>query len=175
MVSDFGRMAKRLRDLKDDLRDEHTKATRKASRSLRTQTRIQLLRNGSVARGVDGLLGDIRERRGDTDPAVLTARTVDMPEWAKYLDKGTGARGGSEYKAPSNPPYQAIRTWAHAKPIVPKHYDTIDEAAGAIANTIAEVGTFGHPFIEETWNGPRGYRNVVEQNKQAIKRALRRL
>jgi len=174
-MSDFSEMAKRLRDLTDDLRDEHKEATRDATRSMRTQTRVQLVRNDSVARGVNGLLGDIRERRGDSDPAVLTARTVDMPEWAKYLDRGTGARGASQFKAPSNPPYQAIRKWAHAKPIVPDEYDTIDEAAGAIANTIAEVGTFGHPFISETWNGPRGYRHVVDKNHQAMKRALRRL
>lgn len=173
-MSDFGNMADRVRNLKDDLRDGHKEATKESMGGLRAAVRLALRRNDSVARSV--LIGNVQE---DPQPPrtqdTITERSVHVPEFAKYLEKGTGSKGVGEFKAPSNPPYAAISEWAHAKPIVPRKYDTIDDAAAAIAQSIAEEGTIPHPFLDPAWNGPRGTRSIIDANVRAMRRALKRL
>lgn len=180
MTSDFSDMADRVRDLKDDLRDGHREATRKAMRRMVTAVENTIQYNRSVARR--NLVNDVQEDPQAGGANTISERSVHVPEWAKYLEHGTGPRGGGtrfpddeSFAAPSKPPYQYIKTWAQAKGIVPRKYETVDDLASAIAVTIAEEGTFPHPFLRPTWYGPRGYRTVVNENKQAMRRALKRL
>lgn len=182
-MSDYADMARRVRRLRDDLEDEHERATRVAMAQMRAAVRSKLRANDSVARRV--LLSDVREGP-TTEPLAgthtVTERRVHVPGFSKYLEHGTGERGREDprgdskhYPAPSPlPPIDPILTWVVAKNVTSDEYDTKVALAQAIAETIGAEGTFPHPFLRPVWHGPEGWHNVVRENRQAMRRALRR-
>lgn len=170
MPTDFSIAAEKVRDLKDDLKDGIEESTEDAMGEMRQEVVLTLARNGSVAR--PELSTDVRENR-KPDPNAITRRAVHVPNWAKYVEYGTGLKGEGKFVSPSNPPYQAIREWAYAKPIVPEKYDSIDAASAAIAQSIADQGTEAHPFLRPTWHGERGYLNVIFEIRSEIRKILR--
>lgn len=180
-MSDFLDAARRVGDLKDDIEDAHENATRSSMKTMQQEVRGQIRANDSVARRV--LVTDVREGvQSLSTPNTLAERAVHVPEWAKYLEHGTGQRGRNtrypddeRYPAPGGlPPFNAILTWVIAKNLQSDTYDSKYALAEAIMNTVAEEGTFPHPFLRPVWHEKRGYTNVIEQNKRAWKRAIRR-
>lgn len=177
-MSDFSDAAKRVSKLKDDLKEGHKRATNNAMTEMRNDVQTTILANDSVARRK--LITDVRHT--ETEAGVLVSRSVNVPGWAKYLEHGTGARGDQtsargrgRYKTPSPvAPIDPILTWIVAKNIVPEEYDSRIALAQAIASTIGAEGTYAHPFLRPVWYSNRGYRNVIDENKRAMRRALRR-
>jgi hypothetical protein len=162
-------MAERVGDLRDDIEDEQRKATEETMDALQSQLRLNIRRNDSVARRV--LVNDVRKAEGET---YVVDKRLTLPEFAKYVEHGTGQKGEGEFPAPSNPPYQAIRRWMRAKGVRPKTGD-FHYSSGLIAQSIAEEGTMPHPFIDPAWYGRMGWRQIYRQNKLALRRALRRM
>jgi len=182
MVDSYGGMADRVRDFADDLEDAFADATESALDDLRDDVRMRLIRNQSVAR--TALLRDVRE-----DPLVpesanaVVARGVNLPEFAKYLEYGTGDRGRTDdlrgsitYDGPSGlPPYDPILQWVVAKNLQSNEYDSQYALAEAIQRTIGEEGTFPHPFVRPAWRGPYGKVGIVTENRRALRRRTRRI
>lgn len=179
MSSDFGEMADRVSDFSDELARQHERETEDAMEEMQSLVQAELRRGDSVARGV--LVGDVRE--GTYGGSAVVSRHVHVPEWAKFTEHGTGARGkqdtlpsGESYEAPSPlPPLDPILTWAIEKNVSPREYDTVYGMVGAIQESIGEVGTKPHPFLRPVWYGTHGYRAVIRANRQAQRTALRRL
>ena len=170
-MGQYSDMATKVRRFRDNLEDEHESATKDAMETVQTELRAALRMNDSVARPV--LIHDIREGEHPTDPQMVSRR-VHLPEWAKYLEHGTGIFSDDGYPPPSNPPFESIRTWFIRKNLTPDKYDSVDSASAAIAEQIATIGNERHPFIGPTWDGPFGKSAVVDANKLAIRRAARR-
>lgn len=178
-MSDYGDMADRVRNFKDNLKDEHDRATKQSMSDMKNAVRSELISNDSVARSV--LIRDIRRSKRELDWA-FTAHSVHVPEWAKYLEHGTGqlsdgtAGDDSSYKAPSPvADIDAIETWVVEKNITPRYYSSQSELAGAIAQTIGEIGNFPHPFLRPVWfNNSTGYQTVVDANLDAFSTAWRK-
>lgn len=179
MTSDFEQMAKQVNNLRDNLEDEHERATEDAMSDMRGMVQGEIRKQDSVARGV--LVSDVRAT-ATTNYETFVEQSVHVPEWAKYLEHGTGQRGqrdvlpdGETYAAPDPvPPIEHIITWIVEKGITPTEYDTVYGLASAIQDTIGMVGTFAHPFLRTTWWGPFGYQHVIDANVNAMSRALRR-
>ncbi len=178
-MSDFGDMAKRVGRLSDKLEEEHERATKESMGTIQTEVQNEIRANDSVARQV--LVSDVRENRYTSSKMV--ARSVNVPEWAKYLEHGTGPKAREDtqpdheqYKAPDPlPPFDPILTWVIAKNLTSEEYDSKTALAEAIMQSIGEEGTYPHPFLRPVWYGARGYQNVVQANKNAMTRALRRM
>lgn len=179
MASDFSKMAKKVGRFRDNLEDEHEQATERAMKTIRREVDATVRGNDSLARRV--LVSDIQHDEKQL-PQFFTARSVNVPEWGKYLEHGTGARGRTDvqpshdqYKAPDPlPPLQPILTWVIAKNLTSDVYDSKTALAEAIQQTIGDRGTFPHPFLRPVWYGTYGYRNVIDENKRAYRRAWRR-
>jgi hypothetical protein len=170
MASDFAIAANKVRDLKDDLEDGIEDSTEEAMGDMKQEVILTLASNGSVAR--PELSTDVRENRKPA-PQAITRRAVHVPNWAKYVEYGTGSQGEGKFEAPSNPPFRAIRKWAYAKPIVPENGRSIYQASAAIAQSIADQGTEAHPFLRPTWRGERGYLNVIYEIRSEMRKILR--
>jgi len=182
MPTTFDKMAARVEDFADDLKDAHDEATDNATDTLQNSVRRNLIAEDSVARRQ--LLRDIRQTKTVIDhPRAFTGYAVHLPEWAKYLEHGTGSRGAKDtlrgsipYPAPSGaPPFDPILTWVVSKPVIPQEYDSQYALAEAIQQRIGQVGTYPHPFIRPAWRGPRGKRQIIAKNKAAMKAAKRRI
>jgi len=180
MTTDFGEMASRVSDMRDELADQHERQTTDAMGTIRREVQATIRANESLARRV--LVTDIKEDAYAGGDAFVS-RHVHVPEWGKYLEHGTGQRGRrdtqpdhDQYKAPSpRPPLDPILAWVIAKNLTSDEYDSRTALAEAIARTIGEQGTFPHPFLRPVWYGTRGYRGVVRANRRAQRIALRRL
>ena len=169
-MGQFADAARKVKRLRKNLDDGHERATRDGMDTVQDNLTRALKFNRSVARPL--LITDITQHARATGEA--TEHVVSMPEWAKYLERGTGPRGDGPYPAPDTPPYDAILTWAKAKPITPREYPTVEDAAAAIALSITEKGTHPHPFIDPVWNGKRGTDQIIAKNRAALSTALRR-
>lgn len=169
-MGQFADAARKVKRLRKNLEDGHERATKDGMDTVQDELARALKFNGSVARPL--LIGDITQHARATTEAA--EEVVSMPEWAKYLNDGTGPRGDGPYPAPDNAPYGAILTWAKAKPITPREYPTVEDAAAAIARSISEKGTHPHPFIEPVWNSTYGTDQIIAKNRQAMSEALRR-
>jgi hypothetical protein len=167
-MGDFADAAKKVKRLSKNLDDSHEAATDRGMDKVQSELQRALRLQGSVARGV--LVQDIEQTTLATSEVAKAA--VTLPEWAKYLERGTGT--GSPYPAPQNPPYGPILEWAQAKPITPIEYATIEDAAAAIAQSIADDGTDPHPFITPVWHGRYGKQYIIDENRRAMSTALRR-
>jgi len=179
-MSDYGDVADKLRDYKHNLKDEHDRKTRESMQSMRNAVSQKLIQNDSVARNV--LIRDIRRSKRELSGS-FTAHSVHAPDWAKYLEYGTGSRARTDTE-PNHEQYPspdgwadigAIETWIVAKNITPQYYDTQSDLARAIARTIGEIGTFPHPFMRPVWfNNSTGYQTVIDANMEAFTTAWRR-
>lgn len=181
MTRSFGDAAKDVLELRDDLADKHDEATEEGINTLQRSVRRHLIRQDSVARTT--LLRDILTGRTvSTDSRTITSRAVHLPDWAKYVEYGTGERGATDsvrgsipYPEPSGlPPFDPILTWVIAKNLTSPKYDSQYALASAIQRTIGDQGTFAHPFLRPAWRNARGKRNIVRLNKRAMSRAVRR-
>jgi hypothetical protein len=176
MPTTFSKMAERVADAAEDMRDAHEDATEDGIDDLQNSVRRNLIGEDSVARAQ--LLRDIRTAKTTIDhPRAFGSHAVHLPDWAKYVEHGTGTRGAGDtlrgsipYPAPSGlPPYDAILTWVIAKNVQPTAYDSQYALAEAIQRTIGEQGTYPHPFIRPAWRGPRGKRNIIARNRAALR------
>lgn len=178
-MSDYSDAADKVAKLRDELADQHDKATESSMEDMERAVQAQIRRNDSVARRV--LVNDT-----DTDAKpspLLVAYSVNVPLWAQYLEHGTGQRARRDtqpdhrqFDAPDPlPPLDPILAWVVKKNLTSDTYDTKTALAEAIARTIGEEGTFPHPFLRPVWfSGRRGYRRVIRANKRGMARALRR-
>jgi hypothetical protein len=187
MVDTFDGMARRVREFKEDLDDELDDATESGIDTLQSELRLNLQAQDSVARGV--LNYQIDDDRGATTPYIAAKHRILMPDWAKFLEHGTGPRGGMDsgpttryFKKPDpGPPLTPILSWVIAKNISPyggpedPDYEDQVELAEDIQDSIGREGTYPHPFIRPAWYGPRGYRQIIKRNELALKRTLRRI
>jgi len=179
-MSDFSDAASRVSDLRDNLEDGHRDATRDSMDTMETGVQYNIRANQSIARRV--LVKNVEQRRLRT-ASTFVAQYVGVPEWGKFLEHGTGSRGGSTrypdddtYKSPDPlPPIDPILAWVIAKQLQSDEYDSKRALAEAIARTIGEEGTYPHPFLRPTWYSTQfGYRNIIDANHTAMKTALRR-
>jgi len=172
-------MADRIKDLADDMDDNFESATDDATNALQNSIRRHLTTNDSVARGQ--LLRDIRRTNLAATGNLATSYVVHLPEWAKYLEHGTGERGQTDgtrgsipYPSPDPlPPFDPIWTWVVAKNITSTEYESTIALAGAIQETIGQEGTYPRPFIRPAWRGPRGKRAIIAANKDALSTSVR--
>lgn len=165
MADTFGELAKDVQRFQRSLEDKHQDKTESALDDVRKTLQVALKMNNSVARR--WLINDINRGKNPRSTTFVNER-VHLPEWAKYLEHGTGIYSDEGYKAPSVPPYRPIEIWA-------KHKATVDESdAYAIAQKIAAVGNKPHPFIDPVWRGPLGRQHIINENKDAQREALRR-
>jgi len=177
-MSDYSDMASRVRDYKDELKDEHERATRRTMREMKFAIKQKLRANDSVARNV--LVSDVQDNPQELGD-FFTAHSADVPLWSKYVEHGTGSRGGTTYEDDENfdspdgwADIGAIERWIVNKSITPRYYDTQSELARAIARTIGEIGTFAHPFLRPVWfNDTTGYQTVIDANADALLDAWR--
>jgi len=179
MVTSFSKMADRVEELADDMADNFDDATDESTKALQNSVRRHLTSNDSVARGQ--LLRDIRRTNLAVTGNIATGYAVHLPEWAKYLEYGTGqrgqedsARGSIPFPSPDPlPPFDPILQWVLAKNLTPTEYSGKYALAEAIQRTIGEEGTFPHPFIRPAWRGPRGKRGIIAANKDALSQSVR--
>lgn len=179
MPSDFGKISQKVSRFRDNLEDEHNRATEESMEELRVEVRNTISSNNSVARGT--LIRDVRENETPQRPQMV-ARSVNVPRWSRYVEHGTGIRARrdtlpdhEQYKAPDPmPPIEPIETWVIAKNITSDEYSDPLSLAKAVQRDIGEMGTAPHPFMRPAWYGSRGYRNVIDANKRAFRRAWRR-
>lgn len=172
-------MAERVEDLADDMADNFDSATDESTKDLQNSIRRHLTDNDSVARGQ--LLRDIRRTNISLTGNTATGYAVHLPEWAKYLEHGTGQRGQSDsmrgsipFPSPDPlPPFDPILQWVLAKNLTPTEYDSKYALAEAIQRTIGAEGTYPSPFIRRAWRGPRGKRHIKAKNKDALSRSVR--
>jgi len=172
-------MADRVEELADDMEDNFDAATDESTKDLQNSIRRHLTNNDSVARGQ--LLRDIRRTNVSVTGSVSTGYAVHLPEWAKYVEHGTGQRGAEDsmrgsipFPSPDPlPPFDPILQWVLAKNITATEYDSKYALAEAIQRTIGEEGTYPYPFIRPAWRGPRGKRHIIASNKNALSRSVR--
>jgi len=178
-MSDYSDMASRVRDYKNELKDEHETKTRESMQRMKIPIRGKIRENNSVARS--NLVRDVRDSRVALEQ-YFAGHSVHVPEWAKYLEHGTGqvsdgtkASGAGSYDSPDGwADIEAIETWVTSKNITPRYYDTQSELARAIARTIGAIGNFPHPFLRPVWsNNSVGYQTVIDANVQAFSDAWR--
>lgn len=169
-MGQFADVARNVERLADNLDDEHETATEQGMDHVQRQLRRALSLNNSVARTV--LLRDIHRQ---TLPSTgVTHEQIHMPEWAKFLEHGTGIHSDKGYPAPSIPPYGAIEEWFES-PFGPEpQKDSQSASVQAVAETIAAEGTEAHPFIDPVWQSTNGVDLLIRRNKRAMSRALRR-
>jgi hypothetical protein len=168
-MGQFADAARKVRDLKDNLEDEHDSATEDGLDRVNEELEAALELNDSVARPF--LITDINTGLYPGDEMV--SRSVDMPEWAKFLEHGTGIYSDEGYSAPSQPPYAAIREWFTEKGLTPLTGD-VGASSALIAEQISVEGSEAHKFIDPVWTGPFGMDYIVHRNAQAQQKALRR-
>jgi len=168
-MGQYADAARKVRDLKDNLESEHDSATEDGLDRVNEELEAALELNDSVARPF--LITDIDSGLYPGDEMV--SRSVDMPEWAKFLEHGTGIYSDEGYPAPSQPPYAAIREWFTAKELEPLTGD-VGASSALIAEQISEEGSEAHTFIDPVWTGPFGRDYIVHKNAQAQRKALRR-
>lgn len=187
MVETFRGMAERVEDFRDEIEDEMEAATREGTEVLKKEVEKNIRAEESVARGeAGGLLSDVREdplRLGNrTRSDTIIRRGVSVPEWAKYLEYGTGSRGKEDtlsghiqYSNASPPPLGEIEEWVFAKNVQPVEYDSQYELAKAIQVSIGAEGTYPHPFLRPSWRGELGKQNIQNLNEVAFRRAVRHI
>jgi len=170
-MGQFADAARKVKRFRKRLDDEHEKATDEGMDKVQSELRRALELNDSVARGV--LLTDIKRHPQHTTEAAN--EVISMPEWAKYLERGTGSRGDGPYPAPSNPPYPQILEWFESpRGPEPREYDTNEAAAEAVSQSIAAKGTKPHPFIGPVWDSKFGKDYIIHRNRAALTRAKHR-
>jgi len=169
-MGQYSDMATKVRRFRENLEDEHDSATKDGLDRVNEELEAALELNDSVARPF--LITDINSGMYPGDEMV--SRSVDMPEWAKFLEHGTGIYSDEGYPAPSEPPYGHIIEWFEA-PYGPEPL-TGDNWASAklVAEQISEEGSEAHKFIDPVWTGPFGRDYIVHKNAQAQRKALRR-
>ncbi len=175
-MSDFGDMADRISDFRKSWKEGTSETTVDAVRTMQSAVEVELSLNNSVAR--PELINSIDLETNPSPSDALITASVTTPEFAKYVEYGTGSRGRIRkepnkeyYPAPDPmPPIEPIKTWAKAK-------SSVDESdAYAIQKTIGEQGQYPHPFMRPVWFDDRkGYENVVNENHKELKKQLRRL
>lgn len=169
-MGQFSNVAKKVQRLEHNLEREHTDATEQAVSDVQRQLRRALTLSGSVARSV--LVRDIQTQ--SLASTGVTHERIHMPEWAKYLEHGTGIHSDEGYPAPSVPPYGAIEEWFNSPFGPDPEKDPQWRSVQAVAETIAAEGTEAHPFINPVWESKNGADLIIRRNKRAMRRALRR-
>jgi hypothetical protein len=76
------------------------------------------------------------------DDSVITG-----PQYAFYVEYGTGPRGESGSNLGGFPPYKAIAAWAKKKGLVPLPKQTFEQMCLNIARSIRLHGTYPSRFI----------------------------
>jgi len=180
----FSDFADDVAELRRDLDNAYEDATEDAMESMEREISQELRQNDSIAREVLYRAIQTGDPAREIDGRHVHSTAVKMPDWARYLEHGTGQRAvgdtlpdHNDYEAPDpGPPYEKILRWIVAKNLQPREYDTQYGLAEAIQDTIAQLGTFPHPFYRPVWySRRRGYESVVDENHRALKRELRRL
>lgn len=105
--------------------------------------------------------------------------------YAQFIEYGTGARQrgrpepAGNFRAPSNPPVNAIHNWMLAKPVTARlDVDDGDDrfaAAQRIAARIARYGQRPHPFMRPAWHEVGGVNTFQLAHRNGVRRALRHL
>jgi HK97 gp10 family phage protein len=172
MANDFTRLAKKLEDLPRKMRKGLDDAVETEMEATANTARSILALNRSIATG--NLESSIRPRRvPHKGTGFATHAASAMTRYAKFVENGTGFRGRSQYKAPTNVPVNEIFAWIVEKGIQPYAYDSQYELAVAIANVIENYGTRAHPFMGPAWK--RHKPEIVRESSAAISTAVRRL
>jgi len=181
-MSDFSDFADRLRSFRKSWKEGTKEVTQDAVRRMHQHVTQQLNDNDSVATAT--LINEIAYEEDPSVGDALIVASVEAPNWAKYVEYGTGPRGREDrvrnheqYPKPSSPPPLAnIEQWVFAKNIQPTEYDSQYELARAIQQTIAEKGQYPHPFMRPIWFDRNvGYESVVTDAHTELKEQLRRL
>lgn len=160
-------------DVKDDLRKELRRHVSTAMRALEEDARTYIKRDagwrGHLSRSLDT---DVR-RHPDGAEIVVSVGGPKAP-YAPFVEFGTGTRTdrttndapttGIIFEPDQQPPsypYSSpdmaagmvanIISWVETKPIAPEGPLTPEELGYRIAATIAEKGTYAHPFLRPAW------------------------
>jgi len=181
-MSEFGDFSKRIKKFRTNLKDGISETTKEAIERMEREVEYELRNSNSIARRT--LLRSISHDHNPSRGDLLLLSSVEAPDWAKYVEYGSGQRGRNDpqrnhrqYPAPSpGPPRENILKWIQLKNITPEKYNSQEALAGAISDVIGQKGQFAHPFMRPVWfDNKRGWENVVNENHQTLKKELRRL
>jgi HK97 gp10 family phage protein len=193
MPHNVGSVVSDIEDVKNDLRSQLRRRVTQAMRVLEADARTYIKRDadwrGHLARS---LSMDVQERT-DGAEIVVSVGGRKAP-YAPFIEFGTGARSeqttsqapssGIVYEPDSYPPtfpYSSpdlspgmvanIIEWVETKPVSGSD-DVSDEELGyRIAATIANRGTYAHPFMRPAWfQNERRIRNAAHN---ALRKAVR--
>ena len=177
-------------DVKDDLRDQMRRKVHGAMRVLEADARTYIEQDADWRGNLARSLSTDVERRPDGPVITVSVGGAQAP-YAPFVEFGTGDRTEqTSGRAPSsgllmepdaypaNFPYDSpdlspgmvasIVEWVETKPIVPDNDITEQELGYRIAATIANNGTYAHPFMRPAW-----FHNELRV-KQAAHNALRK-
>lgn len=170
MSNDFLDAAESVADLRDNLEDEITSAVIDGMNEVTDITKRNLRRNDSIARG-NLRRGILPHHKAEAATTHIVESRLTFPDWAKYLEYGTGRHG--RFPAPSGPvPYDNILTWVVEKNVQPRQYDSQYELAEALSVSIGEQGNRAHSFVRPAWF--RGVPLITTKARRAMRQATRR-
>jgi len=182
MSSNIKSIAKRVDELKDDIKEKTEDALDSSMKNVERQMRWNLYRKDAVA--TKYLINSIEMDRTnvlDVDEVEFadiyaTRRIGSSADYWKYVEFGTGIYTGRDYKHSGIPPYLPIYRWVVAKGISPRpgsDLTTQAEVARAIQMSMANSrGIRGQPFARPAWRAPTGKRNVVDSIGDALQDAV---
>lgn len=173
-------------DVQDDLHTQLRRKVAAAMRVLEADARTYIARDASWKGHLGRSLSTDVERRPEGAKITVSAGGPEAP-YVPFVEFGTGNRTERTWKGSSNLaldplayppgfPYSApdispgmvanIIEWVETKPVVPQDDISPRELGYRIAATIAEEGTYAHPFLRPAW-----FHNEL-QIKQAARNAL---
>jgi HK97 gp10 family phage protein len=157
--------------LQRDLEDEVADAAEDGAEATQREAKRNVVEHNTVWRG--NLFRSIVVRRTGSRIRVL----ADVP-YAAVVEYGSGQRGDpsapfdAQFGAPafSGELVRDITDWVFTKPAFygPRTVDI----AQRIASTIADEGTYAHPYMRPAWF--KTEQTVIDNAERAVRRALRR-
>lgn len=193
MGHNVGSVINDIEDVKDDLRTYLRRGVAQAMRVLEADARTYIKRDadwrGHLARSLS-----MDVQRGPDGAEIVVSVGGRKAPYAPFIEFGTGARterttnqapsSGIVYEPDAYPPtfpYSApdlspgmvanIIEWVETKPISSSEDITDEDLGYRIAATIANRGTYAHPFMRPAWF--QNERLVRKAAQNALRKAVR--
>lgn len=186
MPSNVESVINSIDEVGDDLRTYMRRNIAAAMRVLQADARTNIAQDARWKGNLSASL-DLDVQAGPDGPRIVVSAGGPMAPYAPFVEFGTGSRTERTWKGasnlnvdptayPPNFPYSApsmgpgmvanIIEWVRTKPVIPSDEMTQEELGHRIAASIAEKGTYAHPFMRPAW-----FHNEL-QVRQAARNAL---
>lgn len=184
MARSAKQLARRVEDLKDDVRDAAEDTIDNASEEGADTIQSTIEANDSVATGmmrnlVRTELDLVADDRGPN--VVAASMAISAARYSAYVEYGTGAFTHTDspvgFDSPDPyPPPRQIQLWIENKGIVGDYYSAEDRGDGtsdlawAIADVIGELGNRAHPFMRPAFRTAKPL--IVSDAEDRLTRAM---